>query len=101
LHELTIRTDTSADGHVEIVVGDTGPGLSKTVLAQLFQPFITTKAKGMGIGLSICRSIIEAHGGHIWSTPVEPTGTAFHFTLPIASANTTDDGAEPDSPHRR
>jgi two-component system sensor kinase FixL len=99
--ELLIGTATADSEHVEVLVSDTGPGLSNTVRGQLFQPFITTKAKGMGIGLSICRSIVETHGGRIWSTPVEPHGTAFHFTLPAASANTMDDGTATDNPHRR
>jgi two-component system sensor kinase FixL len=98
--DLIVRTGTGAIGFVDVMVSDTGPGLSKSVRDQLFQPFITTKAKGMGIGLSICRSIVEAHGGRIWSTPVAPTGAAFHFTLPIATNKTWDDGGETDSPHR-
>ena len=65
-------------------VSDTGPGLAMKVQAQLFQPFITTKEKGMGLGLSICRSIIDAHGGRLWATPNADRGVQFQFTLPLA-----------------
>jgi len=63
-------------------VSDTGPGLSDEVAARLFQPFVTTKEKGMGIGLTICQSIIEAHGGRIWATPNQGSGVEFRFSLP-------------------
>lgn len=79
--ELTIRS-LLKDGMVEISVGDTGPGLSADVRDRLFQPFVTTKATGMGVGLSICRSIVEAQGGRLWLA--DGPGAAFHFTLPAA-----------------
>jgi two-component system sensor kinase FixL len=80
--ELVIGTALRDDGMVEISVGDTGTGIAPEIASQLFQPFITTKRQGMGVGLSICRTIVEAHGGKIWvdSTPGE--GTVFRFTLP-------------------
>ena len=82
--ELTIRT-YEANGHmVEVAVADTGPGLDEAVAKQLFQPFITTKLKGMGLGLSISRSIIDAHGGRLWAVPGAASGVSFQFTLPRA-----------------
>ena len=79
--ELKIGTALVEDGHVELVVEDTGPGLAPEVAAQLFQPFVTTKKHGMGVGLSICRTIVESHGGKIWADSKQGEGTAFHFTL--------------------
>ena len=80
--DLTIRTDIE-DGAIEVGVSDTGPGLSDEVAARLFQPFVTTKEKGMGIGLTICQSIIEAHSGRIWATPNQDGGVEFRFQLPL------------------
>lgn len=82
--ELTIGTRVTGEGLVEAVFSDTGPGLSAEVVSRLFQPFTTTKEKGMGIGLTICQSIIESHNGRIWATPNESGGVAFRFALPIA-----------------
>ena len=83
---LEISTDRSDGGMVTVAVGDTGPGLAESVMRQLFQPFVTTKEKGMGIGLSICRSIVEAHSGSISAHPNGDHGTRFTFTLPTVSA---------------
>jgi signal transduction histidine kinase len=63
-------------------VRDTGRGLPPEDLPRLFEPFYTTKAEGMGMGLAICRSIVEAHGGRLWATACEPHGTLFQFTIP-------------------
>jgi len=82
--ELAVRTLLDGEGGVEVRISDTGQGLPPEVASRLFHPFVTTKEKGMGIGLSICATIIEAHGGHIWSTPGEERGTNFHFSLPAA-----------------
>lgn len=69
---------------VRICVEDTGSGIDEAVAARLFEPFITSKQSGMGVGLSICRTIVEAHGGNIWFEAIPTGGTAFHFTLPKA-----------------
>ena len=79
---LTIRSEAGPDDLVTITIEDTGSGISESVAEQLFQPFVSTKEAGMGIGLSICRDIVEAHGGHIWFEPRPDGGTIFHFTLP-------------------
>jgi two-component system sensor kinase FixL len=84
LRELSVSTTRGEDGLAQVAVGDSGPGLAQKVIDQLFQPFVTTKEKGMGLGLSICRSIIEAHGGRLWATPNPLKGVTFRFTLPMA-----------------
>jgi C4-dicarboxylate-specific signal transduction histidine kinase len=74
--ELQISIDAvPSEGGVRVGVRDTG-------LSRLFEPFYTTKPEGMGIGLSICRSIVEAHGGRLWTTPCDPQGALFQFTIP-------------------
>jgi len=75
------------DDMVRVCVADTGEGISPDVAERLFQPFVTTKSTGMGIGLSTCRAIIEAHGGRLWWEPVMQGGTRFCFTLPLQHAN--------------
>jgi two-component system, LuxR family, sensor kinase FixL len=82
--ELHLTTVAGPEGFVAVAVADTGPGLSEEVAAKLFQPFVTTKDDGMGIGLSICRSIVDAHGGRLWATPNPDGGVTFHFHLPVA-----------------
>lgn len=84
IRSLTITSSLGPAGYVTVSVEDTGTGISESVASQLFQPFITSKEAGMGIGLSICRTIIEAHGGRIWFEPGDDRGTVFRFTLPLA-----------------
>jgi C4-dicarboxylate-specific signal transduction histidine kinase len=80
--ELLISTKKAETGGVRVAVRDTGPGLTPAALEHLFEPFYTTKPSGLGLGLSICRSIIEAHGGRLWASANVPRGAVFQFTLP-------------------
>jgi PAS domain S-box-containing protein len=83
--ELSISTGVSQGSAILVAVRDTGPGVDPEHLDRIFKPFYTTKASGIGMGLSICRSIIEAHGGELWAEGNQPRGAVFHFTLPTAS----------------
>lgn len=87
--EILIRTCRN-DGGVEIAVSDTGVGIAPEVAERLFEPFVTTKPHGMGIGLSISRSIVDAHGGRLWATPNAERGTTFHMFLPGGDATHED-----------
>jgi signal transduction histidine kinase len=80
--ELLIKTETDAANNVIVEVRDSGPGFKPDQMEHLFDAFYTTKPTGMGMGLSICRSIIEAHGGRLWASANEPGGAIFHFTVP-------------------
>ena len=82
--ELQVTTALLDEETVEIAVADTGPGLAKDVAEHLFEPFVSTKREGMGLGLSICRSIVEAHGGKLRGEPNPGGGTIFRFTLAAA-----------------
>jgi signal transduction histidine kinase len=86
--ELQISTEPDAAEGVRVGVRDTGPGLAPESLPRLFEPFYTTKAEGMGMGLAICRSIVEAHGGRLWATACEPHGVLFQFTIPAEQGAT-------------
>lgn len=86
--EILISSKPVDGGMIEVTVADTGPGLAPDVEARLFQPFVTTKVDGMGVGLSICRSIIEAHGGRLWYEAGAAGGAVFRFTVPVAKAPT-------------
>jgi two-component system, LuxR family, sensor kinase FixL len=79
--ELVVGTENRGQGIIAVKVDDTGPGIAPEVMRQLFQPFMTTKAQGMGVGLSISKTIIEAHGGQIWAEPTPGGGATFQFTL--------------------
>jgi C4-dicarboxylate-specific signal transduction histidine kinase len=81
--ELLIRTGEAEAGGVLITVSDTGPGLTRADAKRIFEAFYTTKPSGLGMGLSICRSIVEAHSGRLWVTPNEPTGAVFCVALPV------------------
>ena len=83
--ELVVSNARLADGMIQIAVADTGPGFAGNVQSNLFQPFFTTKEAGMGVGLSISRTIIEAHGGQMQAETNEAGGATFRFTLPAAS----------------
>ena len=82
-HELTLSTRLDDEGFAEVCVSDTGAGLPTTVTERLFHPFVTTKEKRVGIGLAICKAIVESHGGTIWAIEMQPQGTGFVFRLPI------------------
>lgn len=81
--ELSISTSKAESDGVLVAVRDSGPGLPPAGLARIFEAFYTTKSSGLGMGLSICRSIVEAHGGRLWATPNEPHGAVFCMMLPI------------------
>jgi C4-dicarboxylate-specific signal transduction histidine kinase len=89
---ITIRTVRCGEREIEVAVSDTGPGLTAEVRARLFEPFYTTKESGMGLGLPISHSIVEAHGGRLWADaadaagPASAEGATFRFTLPAILA---------------
>jgi signal transduction histidine kinase len=83
-HELRIRSQEYRPGEILVAVEDSGIGIEPDTVDQLFSAFFTTKPNGMGIGLSICRSIVEQHGGRIWATRNSGAGSTFQFTLPEA-----------------
>jgi signal transduction histidine kinase len=80
--ELSISTEQSQTGGVLVAVRDTGPGIAPDHLGRVFEPFYTTKSSGVGIGLSICRSIVDAHGGRLCADVNVPRGAVFQFTVP-------------------
>ena len=80
---LVIRSEPQDGDHVGVTVQDTGSGIASNHLDQVFSAFFTTKPSGMWMGLSISRSIVEAHGGRLWATPNEPHGAIFRFSLPL------------------
>ena len=85
--ELLISTEQSRTNGVLVAVRDSGPGIDPEHIERVFEAFYTTKSSGVGMGLSICRSIIDAHGGRLWADANEPRGAVFQFTLPSAERN--------------
>jgi two-component system sensor kinase FixL len=81
---LAIESGRIEGNLARVTISDSGPGLSEAVAGRMFQPFVTTKEQGMGLGLTICQSIINAHGGRLWATPNAGAGVSFHFQLPLA-----------------
>jgi two-component system sensor kinase FixL len=82
--DVTIKVAPEKTGWVALSVSDTGAGIDPAVANRLFEPFVTTKSEGMGLGLLVTRSIVESHGGRIWATPNPDCGSKFTFTLPVA-----------------
>ncbi len=81
VRRLRITSSPAAEGFVRVAIEDSGPGLAPEVAERLFQPFVSTKGDGMGLGLSICHTIIQGQGGRIWTETSGFGGTAFNFTL--------------------
>jgi signal transduction histidine kinase len=81
-NRLTVRTQKAANGNVRISVADRGAGIPEAELEHVFEPFVTTKSHGLGLGLAICRSIVEAHGGRLWATNNADRGATLHCELP-------------------
>ncbi len=86
---LHIGSQVYDGGNLLVSVKDSGTGIDESIRESIFKPLFTTKATGMGMGLSICRSIIEAHGGKLWAAPATPYGTEFRFIIPPAAAGAT------------
>jgi C4-dicarboxylate-specific signal transduction histidine kinase len=94
-HPRVLRVSSRMAGpdDVSIAVADTGTGLDPTKVDHIFDAFFTTKPEGMGMGLSICRSIVEVHGGRLWASPISPRGSIFQFTVPAAANGVVNDSA--------
>ncbi|MDB6142010.1 MAG: multi-sensor signal transduction histidine kinase [Pseudomonas sp.] len=89
-HRLMIKAREQSGGQIQVSVADTGPGLDPSQIERIFSPFYTTKSNGMGMGLSISRTIIEAHGGKLWADTVSCAGATVHFTLPTLQGGSHD-----------
>jgi len=88
--ELTVRTRATKDGEIEVSVSDSGHGIPAELRSYIFDPFVTTRTGGTGMGLSVSRTIVEAHGGHIWASPRRGGGTIMHFNLALAERSLSD-----------
>jgi signal transduction histidine kinase len=84
--QLLVRTKRNTDGNVEISVADRGVGIPPADLERIFEPFVTTKSQGLGLGLPICRSIVEGHGGRLWATNNGDRGVTLHCELPVLAS---------------
>jgi PAS domain S-box-containing protein len=91
--QLVITTNNTDEDQVQVTVGDSGTGLDPNAMARMFEPFYTTKSGGMGMGLSISRSLVQNHGGRLWATANVGPGTIFHFTLPKYQGEESNAGA--------
>jgi two-component system sensor kinase FixL len=89
--ELTVTTALFDQETVELAISDSGPGVARDMIDHLFEPFFSTKDRGMGLGLSICRTIVESHGGRIEASKNSGSGLCFRFTLPLARVEGFDD----------
>jgi signal transduction histidine kinase len=78
---LTVKSEEFESNHVLITLQDSGTGIDSAHMDRIFDAFFTTKDRGMGMGLAICRSIIESHGGQLWAAPLNPHGTSFYVKL--------------------
>ena len=86
-NEIIVETRLNGPDELQVSVSDNGPGIPPESLERIFQPFYSSKDAGLGMGLSICRSIIEAHDGKLWAGQNVPHGAVFTFTLPLARGN--------------
>jgi len=84
IREMTIRSRRAENEQILVSISDTGVGIPPQIAEQIFDPFFTTKAHGTGMGLRICRSIVESHGGRLWADGSQGRGATFHFKLPAA-----------------
>jgi signal transduction histidine kinase len=92
---LSIKTEMNANGTILVAIEDTGSGIDPSNLERIFKPLFTTKARGTGMGLSICHSIIESHDGRIWASPAVQQGSIFHIELPTTSESLGSNAADP------
>jgi two-component system sensor kinase FixL len=83
---VAVRASANGDGFIECAVSDTGAGIAPERLDDIFDPFVTTRSHGMGMGLPISKSIVEAHGGRLWAANNAQRGATFHFTIPTTAS---------------